>query len=354
MDIIITTTDSIEGAAIVRYIDVLRCSMVVNTDIALSDLLAGTSQKYRSQLNSIYDKTMLELRLKGAAVGADAIVGLHTDFEEIFGKGKTKFVVSMVGTAVKLDHVPSTASASAPAISRDVLRRNQLLITLRNKMQDDNYALGADDWDGIMRYSLAELAPFIYRRYLILAKETISNTPLNEKRLLLNNFIPFMQSIGYEEAAHVAYGDITTAPYCTRDVVRECQLFHPAKIESLLQPENKHFVISILNTDKAEYNLDDLKRMRNIETFLDNLPDTGHYVEGRDSLFGKNSIMLVCERGHTSAVRPGGHCTEMLERGMGICNLNVKGITEAEVEDIRQFKEKISVLGHLLENGGDM
>lgn len=349
MSIIITTTDSIEGCRIIQYIDVLRTSVVVGTDLALSDLFGGSSDKYRNRLNTSYDRAMRDLRLQARAVDADAIVGLHTEFEEIFGKGKTRFVVSLVGTAVKLEAPFKTCvQHNGDNVSLSYLRRRQLSLSLSRKMDDESYSLTESDWNNILTYSLTDLTRKIYSRYLENAHETISNIPLAEKKLLLENFVPFLKSMDFEEAAEVVYSDIITDPFCTADVIRTCDLFHPQKIARHLDPDNKHFIISILDTDKPVYNKDDLKAMREIESFLDNLPDTGHYIEGRDGLFGRNGTMLVCERGHTTAVELGGHCTESLERGLGICNLNVKGITEAEVAQINQFKDKIAILSELL------
>ena len=349
MAIIITTTDSIEGIKIAQYIDILRASVVVGTDIALADLFGGSSAKYRNKLNLSYDRAMRDLRLKAQAVDADAIVGLHTDFEEIFGKGKTRFVVSLVGTAVKLETPFKTCvQAANGTVSLAYMRRRQLTLSLSRKLDDDSYSLTESDWNNILTYSLTDLTRKIYSRYLENAHETISNIPLAEKKLLLENFVPFLKSMDFDEAAEVVYSDISTDPFCTAEVIRTCNLFHPQIIARLLDPENKHFIISLLDTDKPTYNRDDLKAMREIEAFLDNLPDTGHYIEGREGLFGKNGTMLVCERGHTTAVELGGHCTESLERGLGICNLNVKGITEAEVAQINQFKDKIAILSELL------
>ena len=232
MHITVTTTDSIEGKRIVEYIDVLKSSVVVGTDIALADLFGGTSQKYRNRLNNSYDKAMLDLKLKGVTVGADAIVGLHTDFEEIFGKGKTRFVVSMVGTAVKLapsdgnvfsdEALPSTPSYNQcnGEVSRQTLRRHQLLLSLRDKFGNPDFNPDNDDWNNIISYSLYDVAPSLYLRYLELNSETVSNVPLNEKKLMLANFIPFLKSMRFEDACSVVYSNIHTAPYFTSDVIK--------------------------------------------------------------------------------------------------------------------------------------
>lgn len=348
MNPIITTTESVQGAAVTRYIDVIRTTRVVNTDLSLSDIFSGASQKFRSQLDEIFDKALLDLRLKAIALGADAIIGLHTDFEEIFGKGRTKFVVSLVGTAVQLDHpAPLSDSGDGNTVSVRTLRRQQLLIRFRRQLEQPDYAPNEAEWNDILNYSLFELTPLIYHRYLH-AFEPVSNLPLPEKNLLIDNFIPFLKSMPYEEAAEVVYADLDTDPYCSSDLIAKCRLFHPQRICEILQPANKHTVISLLDADKENYTVQDLDDMRRIVHFLDNLPDTGHYEEGRGNLFGKTGTILVCERGHSSPVELGGHCTEKLDYGLGICNLNVKGITEAEIEKINQFKQKIDILTSLL------
>ena len=350
MKLIVTTTDSIEGCRIVMYIDVLRSSVVVGNDIALGDLFGGGSRNYNNRLNDIYDKAMQGLRLKAVTVGADAVVGLHTDFEEVFGKGKTRMVVSMVGTAVTLDCMPQRCDEQKgpKTVSLDTLRRQYLMVSMRKRLERKKYDLNEQEWNDVIRYSLYDLAPLLYKRYLLVATQTISKSPLLGRKLLMENFIPFLQSMDYDEAADIVYADTTTAPECFADVVKQCNLFHPQKILDMLQPENKHTVISLLGSDKPSYNADDLRCMRLIVDYVDNLPDTGRYIEGREGLFSKTGTLLVCERGHTSAVELGGHCIEQLEGSGAICNLNVKGITEAEVAAIAKFKEKVEVLGAML------
>ena len=43
---------------------------------------------------------MAELKAKAKSFQADAIVGLHIDFDEVSGGGKSMFMVSASGTAV--------------------------------------------------------------------------------------------------------------------------------------------------------------------------------------------------------------------------------------------------------------
>lgn len=46
---------------------------------------------------------MAELKAKAKSFQADAIVGLHIDFDEVSGGGKSMFMVSASGTAVMIE-----------------------------------------------------------------------------------------------------------------------------------------------------------------------------------------------------------------------------------------------------------
>jgi uncharacterized protein YbjQ (UPF0145 family) len=345
MNIIVTTTDCIENHRIAEYIDILRSSSFVGTELALTDLFADPTRKYRRKLDTIYDGALQEIRQKALAVGADAVVGVHTDFQEIFSKGKARFLVSVVGTAVRLERKPEKGEELTDNIVTQYrLRRSQLQVVLRRKLENESFNPDAKDWENIIRYALYDLASMLYKRYLVLASETISSVSLVEKKLFLDNFVPFLRGMDYESAAEVVYGDTETAPFVFCKVVKECNLFYPQKVASIMTSENKHTVIALLDSDKPLYTKEDLKYMISIAEYLDNLPDTGRYIEGRDGLFAKSGTLLVCERGHTSAVELGGHCTCQLEGSGAICNLNVKGITEQEVAAIEAFKTKIEIL----------
>lgn len=102
---LVTTTGNIEGGHIRKYIDVVSCNVVMGTnifsDIAASfrDILGGRSASYKEQLEEAYEGVMEELVEKARQVGANALVGVKIDFDEISGGNKSMFMVSAVGTA---------------------------------------------------------------------------------------------------------------------------------------------------------------------------------------------------------------------------------------------------------------
>lgn len=106
---IITTTNNIEGYSIRRYLGVVNANVVIGTNLfsdlaaSLTDVFGGRSESYKNKLTLIYDEVMKELSGKAESYHADAIVGLHVDFDEVSGGGKSMFMVSASGTAITLE-----------------------------------------------------------------------------------------------------------------------------------------------------------------------------------------------------------------------------------------------------------
>ncbi|MBR1800501.1 MAG: heavy metal-binding domain-containing protein [Bacteroidaceae bacterium] len=50
-------------------------------------------------MNSMYAAAKKQMQEKTIRLGANAIVGYHTDFDDISGKGKSMFMLSASGTA---------------------------------------------------------------------------------------------------------------------------------------------------------------------------------------------------------------------------------------------------------------
>ena len=105
---IVTSTNDIKDHKITEYIGLVNANIVVGANLisdwfaSWTDVLGGYSNSYQSKLDEIYNKALNELRFKAAKNGANALLGVHFDFDEISGKGKSMFMVTAFGTAVKV------------------------------------------------------------------------------------------------------------------------------------------------------------------------------------------------------------------------------------------------------------
>lgn len=103
---IITTTHQIAGYKIENYLGLVNANQVIGANLiadfmaSFSDVFGGSSGAYRERLDVLYKDVKNLLEQKASSIGANAILGVHIDFDEISGKGKSMFMITAYGTAV--------------------------------------------------------------------------------------------------------------------------------------------------------------------------------------------------------------------------------------------------------------
>lgn len=102
---IMTTTPSIEGKAIVEYISVVTGEAIMGANIvrdifaSITDIVGGRSGAYESKLKEARDMAFEEMRSLASRYGANAIVGIDVDYEVI---RDGMLMVAVSGTAVRV------------------------------------------------------------------------------------------------------------------------------------------------------------------------------------------------------------------------------------------------------------
>ena len=105
---IITTTNTVDNYEVKEYLGVVTANFVAGTDFindffaSMSDFFGGTSGTYKSEMDKLYERAKCAIETEAINKGANAILGYKVDFDEISGKGKSMFMISVSGTAVKL------------------------------------------------------------------------------------------------------------------------------------------------------------------------------------------------------------------------------------------------------------
>ena len=105
---IITTTNSIEGFTIDRYLGLVTGEVIAGVNLirdigaGLRNLFGGRSQGYEEELLTARESAQRELVKRAQRLGADAAVGVDLDYE-VLGQGDM-LMVSMTGTAVALSY----------------------------------------------------------------------------------------------------------------------------------------------------------------------------------------------------------------------------------------------------------
>ena len=104
---ILTTINQIPGYSINKYKGMVNANQVIGVNIisewiaSITDVIGGTSGTFRRKLDIVYSNVLSALSDKAKEVGANAIVGVRLDFDEISANGKSMFMLTAQGTAVE-------------------------------------------------------------------------------------------------------------------------------------------------------------------------------------------------------------------------------------------------------------
>ena len=105
---IVTTTPSVEGRKIVDYRGIVFGEVVSGVDFVkdfaagLTNFFGGRSGSYEGELIDARDNAIMEMIRRAEQLGADAVVGVDVDYEEL-GQGNNMLMVTASGTAVVLE-----------------------------------------------------------------------------------------------------------------------------------------------------------------------------------------------------------------------------------------------------------
>lgn len=157
--VIITTTPTLEGMPIKEYRGIINTNIVIGTNFfsdfaaSFTDVFGGNSNTYQNKMNSMYVAAKKQMQEKAIRLGANAIVGYHTDFDEISGKGKSMFMLSASGTACVVDqqvqHTFESDSLESQTIASEKLTQLLKAEAIISKVEGGKIGLSDEDWDAL-------------------------------------------------------------------------------------------------------------------------------------------------------------------------------------------------------------
>ena len=108
MAMLMTTTPSVEGKQIVRYLGVVTGETIIGANVfrdflaGVREFFVGRSASYEAVLREAKDTALEEMARQAEALGANAVVGIDLDYETVGGSG-SMLMVTCSGTAVRVE-----------------------------------------------------------------------------------------------------------------------------------------------------------------------------------------------------------------------------------------------------------
>lgn len=108
MNMLVTTTPSIEGRHITRYYGIVSGETIIGANLfrdffaSIRDIVGGRSGSYEEVLREAKETALREMQEQAAALGANAVIGVDLDYETV-GKSGSMLMVTAAGTAVSME-----------------------------------------------------------------------------------------------------------------------------------------------------------------------------------------------------------------------------------------------------------
>lgn len=331
MRVIVTATETIQGATIEKYIDTICVNTVIGTnafsDIGASftDFFGGYSGSYQNKLGEIYERAKGALVNKAIGIGANAIVGFKVDFDEISGQGKSMFMVAASGTAVKIKYADQELSDINCDTLRGKVNSLEVLERMKKRMRRGGYSVTSDDKTWLSSAPpCKELVPTMIEIYCKGNDET-------EK--YASSYISFL---GYDELCDFVY-EAYEKNNRARYLIGEHRLFNPSKVLEIAR-RDVHKAIPLLKAYSQSYSKEDLKNMQEILSVIDNLPDNGSVEMVKGGFMSKDKEKYICSCGTKNDV-DFDYCSN--------CRKNRKGLKSEEMDFVDTFRFRVETLEKL-------
>jgi len=317
-DVLVLTTSSVDGLKVKKFLKPVSAHVVAGTNLfsdffaSFSDVFGGRSETYQKQLASLYTEAIERVKHAAYEIGANCIVGLNIDLDEISGKGKSMFMLSAVGTAVILEK--EIAERATQAISNeklenvgvdkiDLLRSKKAII---EKAKSGNLTLNDDTWSFITTNQVAEVFTFLLKEYSEFVEYEQTSPENSEKFYKL--LVSYIDALPEQNKLALLYNGIkeqneTMALKLSR-IIKELNLFDFHRSMELLKSDNfqtQKRAVRVVTYDKPFYSKQDKQDLQTTREFLQTtFIERGKRIVKKQLLSSKEKEFWTCECSKTN------------------------------------------------------
>ncbi len=352
-EILVTTTSNIEGLSIKQYIKPISAHVVAGTNFfsdffaSFSDVFGGRSQSYQRQLSSIYSEAVEILKRSAYELGANCILGLKVDLDEISGKGKSMFMITATGTAVIIENLNKTQSKvniqeRIEVISSDKMielrkRKKIIQLAIDNKLELDD-----SNWEFLSENSVFEISSEILEKV-----STVYESMYEGKEKIYQQLLTYLLSLSEEDRTILLYNSLISSTIKSfkpviYKLIKELMIFDPTKIKQYLldtDDEIKRKFLQIVVNDKPFYTKEDISIYENLVKIIEsNFTKTGVLTKQKMMLSSKEKEIWICQCGTKNDIDIE-YCTK--------CNKDIYGYFSGQINPelaIKKLKENIELI----------
>jgi uncharacterized protein YbjQ (UPF0145 family) len=353
-EILVTTTSTIEGVKVQKFLKPISSHLVAGTNIFndffadVTDVFGGRSSTYQKQLITLYNEAIEKLKTNAINIGANGIIGLTVDFDEISGKGKSMFMITALGTAVILEN-KNIITLEQGSKNIDIQQLNNLKRKKEIIVQSENGDLELDknNWDFIIENQLEEVFPQLISRLKVVADYPHGNSYEEFKSQFINYIVAFpdykSKALLYQTLKtsmdHILYEKLI-------EIIGEINLLDFSQCIDLLNSEDSVLqkrALNLLLKDKEMYNEFDYKAIQEIIHLIEKVFQKKGVISSKKMLLSsREKEIWTCDCNKSNDI--GDYCSS--------CGNDLFGFKERETKPFYVtlvLKNKLSLLAELLD-----
>lgn len=334
----VTTTSSLDGWDIQTHHGVVAAHVVAGTGFysdwlaSWSDVFGGRSVAYQTQLESLYSEALAKLATKAEQRGANWVVGLSVDIDEISGKGTQMFMITAVGTAVTANKILSSPSfhAAPGAVGADEVKTFLRRKRLRSAIDASPAALDDQAWAFVIGTRMEEAVPGVIQWIASrVAQASFAGWPDSERQKIDS----YLHAIGPAPASGLLYSLLQRSAEeadAAALLIVQMSLGNLRIVRELLKhsdPQIRRRALLTLEGDQIQYGHADSDEIDALITEISAaFPDRSQRTDARKLLGGTKEKWICGQCEHANAVTTE-YCTN--------CYRDRRGFTEAELKPDR-------------------
>lgn len=310
----------------------------------LLTFLGGKSESYQKTLESINNQVINQLRNKAHSIGANCIVGLKIDNDEISAQGKSMLMVTAIGTPAKANFKDSLVSKETgiDILGHDYYKVIEQKLMYMESAKSERLQIDQTFWEFVKKYQITELARPILSKYEREIEELVNteNWDKEVSEYFSGLDTNFSKSLLYEYLAK----DDTNPKFKKKisAVISNNNLLDFQLVFDLIKSsdfKSSKLALAILSFEKQTYDSNDLNL---VTLILDELPKIfpvrSVITTKKKALSSKEKEIWICEctRENDSTVM---HCSK--------CDNDIYGFSSREINP-EQTKHKLQNISKIL------
>lgn len=358
-NLLVTTTNSIEGKEINKYFSPITASAIIGTNVfsdlkaGLSDFFGGRSNTYEKRVQKLYDIALEDIKRKTVALGANAIIGMQMQTNEISGKNTQMFQVSVYGTPVLLSDVGSgKIERVVDGKTMDAkIRAMRLLKIDAGKSGDALFT--TENLELIASIQLPELLPIVLKGVdRFTNKEERINYGPDNADAKLNYLYQYFNDLDNEEIIIALYDKFETSDNTEYlnflfNTISSSGIFDSDKINMMLASNKllvRKYGLKFIAIGKDSYSTNDVSILNDLKRkVLEQFEVRATITTKKKMLSSAEKQVWECECGKTN---------DMEAEYCGSCNNDMYGFTREEVkpnEAIELLDGRVAIINSINE-----